>query len=216
MSEGLTRYTVNVRLLYRKVAERGHRRHSGWARDLNLRGAWVELSEQVEPGSVLKLTLVTPGGNLALGARVAWASPGVRDARYRHGVRFTGVTPDQRAWLSTLFAHEKPLPARLSCTLAAKCQRTDKGAPVMPGIVRDLSDGGACVRLPDRVAPGTALSIRAATPFGKMTADGTVVWADPAPAGLPGGASYRHGLRFLHIHTLSELPLRALLLYGTR
>jgi hypothetical protein len=210
-SQRRTRYAMNVRLRYRRVAEGGRREKSGWARNLNSRGASVQLPEQVEPGTVLEITLVTLVGTLSLVARVAWARPEVPSAPCLHGVRFRGVTRDQRERFGTLFASERPFPARQSCRLAATCQRSEEGDPAIPGIVHDLSDGGAGVRLPKRVAPGTELCIHAATPFGKLVADAQVVWADQTREGLARGRLYRHGLRFLHVHQSSERPLRALL-----
>ena len=206
-----TRYVMNVRFEYRRPAERGHQGKSGWMRDVNFQGAWVELPERVGPGSNLEITLATPVGNLALVARVAWARPDLPNAPYLHGLRFTGVTPEKREQLSRLFANEKPLPVRLYCRLAATCQRKCVGCLAVPGAIRDLSDDGACIRLPEPVAPGTELCIRTATVFGQVAADAKVVWADQARAELPRDASYRHGLRFLHLQPLSELPLRALL-----
>jgi len=174
-------------------------------------GAWVDLPEQVEPESVLEITLATPVVKLSLVGRVVWAHSGLRDGQHLHGVRFRTVTSEQREGFRALLAYERASPARLSCFLAATRQRNANGYVTIPGIVRDLSDGGACVRLPQRVAPGNKLHIQAATPFGKIVADAHVVWADQARGGLPLGRLCRHGLRFLHIHLPSEPPLRAVL-----
>ena len=167
------------------------------------------ISEQVKPGSVLEITLAMPGVTLSLVGRVAWERAGVRDGQYLHGVRFRSVTPDQREQFRILFAHENPPPVRVSCALAVLCQRNEE-SPAIPGIVRDLSDGGVCVRLPRRVAPGKDLWLQAATPFGQIVADAQVVWADPAQA-RPRGWLCRHGLRFLHVDPVSARPLRTLL-----
>lgn len=211
ISDHCTRYAINVPFAYHRVTGRSYRGKRGWTRDLNFRGAWVELPEQVGPGSTLTITLATPVGNLSLVAHVVWGRPDLPNAPYLHGLRFTGVTPEKREQLSRLFANEKPLPVRLYCRLAATCQRKCVGCLAVPGAIRDLSDDGACIRLPEPVAPGTELCIRTATVFGQIAADAKVVWADQARAGLPRDASYRHGLRFLHLQPLSELPLRALL-----
>jgi hypothetical protein len=209
--ERWTRYTIDVPLRYLRVAEGGGRSKGGRARNLNFRGAWVDLPEQVEPESVLEITLATPVVKLTLVGRVVWAHSGSRDGQYLHGVRFRTVTSEQREGFRALFAYERASPARLSCFLAATCQRNANGYVTIPGIVRDLSEGGVCIRLPQRVAPGNKLRIQAATPFGKIVADAHVVWADQARGGLPLGKLCRHGLRFLHIHLPSEPPLRAVL-----
>ena len=206
-----TRYAMNVRFTYHRVAERGYPRRAGWTRDLNFRGAWVELPESVRRGSTLAVALATPVGDLSLVAHVAWARPELPNAPYLHGLRFTGVTPFKRDQFRSLFANEKARPVRLYCALAATCHLTGVKSPAVPGAIRDLSDDGACVRLPEPLAPGTELGICATTELGKIAADARVVWADQAQAGLPRDASYRHGLRFLRVHPLSELPLCALL-----
>jgi len=215
ISDRWTRYTMNLPLRYRRVAKRGGEAKSGRARNLNVRGAWVELPERVGPGSTLEITFATPAGNLSLATRVAWARPDLPHAPYLHGVRFTGVTAQKREQLHRLIAHEAALPVRVACELVATCQRKGVGFRPVPGTIQDLSDRGVCVALPEPVAPGTELYLRTATRLGPMVADAQVVWADQARAGLPRGTSYRHGLRFLRVDPLSELPLRALL-YGIR
>jgi hypothetical protein len=169
------------------------------------------LPEQVAAGSTLVIALETPEGDLPLVAHVAWTCAELRDAPYLHGLRFTGITPGTRHRLRTLLTREKPrVPIRLYCTLAATCHRKENGCPALPAAIRDLGDNGVCVRLPDRVPPGTPVRLHAPTLYGPIAAEAEVVWADP-PGPLPPGASYRHGLRFLRLDPASELPLRVLL-----
>lgn len=210
-NDHITRYALNVRVRYHRPADRRYRPEGGWIRDVNLRGAWVELPERVPTGNALALALDTPTGELTLLAHVAWTCSGLRNAPYLHGLRFTGLTPERRQQLQALITHEKP-PAviRLYCRLAATCHRNDNGCPAMSGLLRDLDDGGACVRLPERVPPGTAMRISVRTGYGRIAAEAKVVWTDP-PGHLPRDASYRHGLRFVRLDPASELPLRALL-----
>lgn len=207
----LTRYAMNVRLRYRRVAERTHRPERGWIRNLNARGAWVELPERVPAGSTLAITLDTPAGDLPLVAQVAWAYPGSQDAPYLHGLSFTGATPGRRQHLQALLARATPrVPVRLYCRLVATCHPKANGCPALPAAIRDLGNSGVGVRLPERVSPGTAVRITAPTRYGRIAGETQVVWADP-PAWLPRGASYRHGLLFLRLDPSSELPLQALL-----
>jgi hypothetical protein len=211
LADDLTRYAINVRFRYRCSAEATPLREGGWLRDLNCRGAWVELPERMATQSDLALTLDTPDGEFPLAARVAWMGPELRAAPYLHGVLFTNVTPERRQRLRALFTQDTPLRAvRLYCRLAASWQRRGVACPAKASSVRDLSESGVGLRLPEPVAPGTEMSIRTATLFGRIAADAQVVWAD-APARLPPGAAYRHGLRFLRLDPLSELPLHALL-----
>ena len=142
---------------------------------------------------------------------MAWTCPELRAAPYLHGLRFTGVTPVCRDRVQALLAHEQPQrAARLYCGLAATCQRKGVRCPLMPSSIRDLSDSGVGLRMPELVAPGTEMCIRAATPFGSIAADATVVWTGET-AQRPRGALYRHGLRLLRLDPSSDLPLQALL-----
>jgi len=102
----LTRYALNLRVRYRRVAERSYRPEHGWIRDLNTRGAWVELPERIAARTALAIALDTPAGELPLVAHVAWTCPGLRDAPYLHGFRFTGVTPARRDRLRALVTSE--------------------------------------------------------------------------------------------------------------
>ena len=162
-------------------------------------------------GSALVIALDTPAGELPLVAHVAWTCPEVHEAPYLHGLRFTGVTPVCRDRVQALLAHENPQrAARLYCGLAATCQRKGVQCPLMPSSIRDLSDSGVGLRMPELVAPGTEFCIRTATAFGSIAADAQVVWTGET-AQRPRGALYRHGLRFLRLDTSSDLPLQALL-----
>jgi hypothetical protein len=207
----LTRYATNVRFQYRYAAETTYRHEGGWIRDLNSRGAWVELPERVAAPGALAVALETPEGELPLAARVAWTYPGLRDAPYLHGLVFTDVTPDRRHQLRTLLAHDHPLrPVRLYCRLAASCERNGGGGPVVLSAIRDLSDNGVGLRMSEPVPTGTEVCIRTTTPFGNIVATAKVVWAE-APAPRRRGASYRHGLRILRLDPASARPLQALL-----
>ncbi len=211
VADHATRYALHLPFRYRRSADAAYRRACGWTRDLNLRGAWLELPETLAAGTTLALALDTPAGAFPLCADVAWTTPEVRDAPYLHGVRFTGLTPDHRHRLHALLVREHPhLALRLSCALAATCHRSDHGGPAIAGTVLDLSDTGVGVRLAERVLPGTMMRLSAATKYGRIGAAVQVVWADP-PGPLPRGAQYRHGLRFLHLDRSSALPVQALL-----
>ena len=211
LKDYLTRYATQVHLRYRRAAESAYRPEGGRTWDLNVRGAWVELPERVAAQSALVIALETPEGELSLVAHVAWTCPEMVAAPYLHGLRFTGVTPVCRDRVQALLAREKPQRvARLYCGLAATCQRKGVQCPLMPSSIRDLSDRGVGLRMPELMAPGTEISLRTATPFGPIAADATVVWTGET-AQRPRGALYRHGLRFLRLDPSSDLPLQALL-----
>jgi hypothetical protein len=204
---------MNVGIEYHHLIGRGRRGRNGWMRDMNFQGAWIELPERVPPGSPLKLTVETPMGKLALSARIAWARPDSPSTPHLHGVLFTGVNAKQRDQLRALFTQEHLLPVRVLCELAATCQRQGGRTAAVPGTIQDLSERGACIAMPESLAPGAQLRILAATRLGQLDADTRVVWADEKRADLPPGTVYRHGLQFLRIHPMGELPLRGLL-YG--
>ena len=188
-----TRYALHVPFRYRHSAETTYRRTCGWTRDLNLRGAWVELPETVAAGSTLALVLDTPAGAFPLLADVAWTDPEVRDAPYLHGVRFTGLTPDRRHRLRALLVREHPhLAIRLSCALAATCHRSDHGGPAIPGTVLDLSDTGVGVRLAERVPPGAAVRLNAPTTGAVMNTSSMCLATPPteSPNRMPRPSSY--------------------------
>lgn len=202
-----TRYAVRMRVRYRAVADERYRPTDGWTRDLSLRGAWVELPEHIATGSALALALAPGDSAPPLVAWVAWSDG--HTAPYLHGLRFTGLTGGTRARVRTVLGDAQPsVPRRLYCGFPATCLM--RGVGGVPGVLRDLGAGGVGVRLPRVVPPGTRVRVQAATPYGQILADTTVVWSDP-PTRLPPGATYRHGLQFLHLDPRSDLPLRALL-----
>jgi hypothetical protein len=140
---------------------------------------------------------------------VAWTCPELYAAPYLHGLRFTGVTPVCRDRVQALLAHDQPQHAtRLYCGLAATCQRKGVRCPLLPSSIRDLSDRGVGLRIPELVAPGTELCIRTTTAFGPIAADAQVVWTGDTGQ-RPRGALYRHGVRLLRLDPSSDLPLQA-------
>jgi len=211
LRDHMTRYATDVRVRYRRPGESTYRREGGRTRNLNLRGAWVELPERVAAQSTLAIALETPAGDVSLVAHVAWTCPEVHTTPFLHGLRFSGVTPDCRDRMRTILAYKNPVrPVRLYCGLAGTCQTKGVACPAVPSAIRDLSDRGAGLRISEPVAPGTEVGLRIATPYGRIAADAQVVWAEE-PAPLLHGAWYRHGLRFLRLDPWSELPLQAFL-----
>jgi hypothetical protein len=211
LRDHLTRYATVVRFRYHRTAESTYRPDGGRTRDLNLRGAWVELPERVGARSTLEIALDTPAGDVPLVAHVAWTCPADQTAPFLHGLRFTGITPAGRDRMRALLAAKKSVrPVRLYCGLAGTCQAKGIACPALPSAIRDLSDRGAGLRISEPVAPGTEVGLRIATPYGQIVADAQVIWADE-PSPLLRGAWYRHGLRFLRVDPWSELPLQAFL-----
>ena len=133
---------------------------------------------------------------MPLVAHVAWTCPAEHTAPFLHGLRFTGITPGGRDRMRTLLAAKKSVrPVRLYCALAGTCHTKGIACPALPSAIRDLSDRGAGLRIAEPVPMGTEMDLRIATPYGRITADAQVVWAEE-PAPLLHGAWYGHGPRF--------------------
>jgi hypothetical protein len=77
------------------------------------------------------------------------------------------------------------------------------------GWSRNLSEGGACVELNERLRLQAALSVRLQTDRGAIDAEALVIWA--SDAALAGGG-VRHGLAFAQISPDHRQTLRDLLL----
>jgi PilZ domain len=93
--------------------------------------------------------------------------------------------------------------------------RVKGAAPVRAGVgwTRDLSEGGAAVELPDRLAPQTLLRLLLQTGRGSFELEAEVVWsAEPDLAG--GGIS--HGLAFPRLSPEQLHAVRELLLPSDR
>jgi PilZ domain-containing protein len=206
-----TRCAIDLPFRYREATEVAYRPGVGWTRDLSGVGAWVELPERVAPPIELDVSLRAPGEPLRLAAQVVWGCPEPHERSRLHGLRFIRVTPAQRQRLGGLLTHQKSQGVgRLYCTLAATCRSKESANCPIPCETRDVSSGGVALRLPAPVPSGTPLQVTILAPFGDVTADAQVVWAEP-PDALPRDAPCRHGLRFLRLEPSSELPLKLLL-----
>jgi hypothetical protein len=216
MTDQFTRYAVALSLQYRRSGEAGAHPGVGWTRDLSVRGTWVELPESLPLATGIEIRLRTAREAPWLATQVAWIRPEPTSrGLYLHGLTFVRVTPEQRRRLHDFLAEQKQNGAvRLYRALAVTCLRRESGLAPLPGQTRDLSSGGAAVRLPEPVPPGTSLHVTVHTMFGKVSADAEVVWAE-SPEPRPPGALYRHGLRFLRFGMASGLPL-SLVLAGLR
>lgn len=82
---------------------------------------------------------------------------------------------------------------RYHVVLPIRYDTTSEGTSTRTGWTQDLSQHGACVELPEHLAPGTALALVVETETGAIPLSGTVVWSD---ASNPAGPSHLHGLQF--------------------
>ncbi len=90
-------------------------------------------------------------------------------------------------------------------------QHTRPGSPGPPGVgwTRNLSEGGACVELADRLRPPLVLQLRLRAAQGAIEAEARVSWQRDLPAA---GPLRRHGVRFTHLAPAQHQALRELLL----
>jgi hypothetical protein len=75
--------------------------------------------------------------------------------------------------------------------------------PDTTGRIRNLSEGGLLVELPELLSPGTQLDLIISVDDRSVRAEAEVVWAQelpPTPAG-----SYRHGVKFTRFELQDRL-----------
>jgi hypothetical protein len=88
--------------------------------------------------------------------------------------------------------------------------KSDGFAParVVVGWTRNLSEGGSCVDLPERLRPRTPLTVHLQADHDIVEGEAQVVWTgEPAPA----GEGIRHGLAFTRISPEQNQTLKAVL-----
>ena len=83
-------------------------------------------------------------------------------------------------------------------------------APQRPGLgwTRNLSAGGLCVELAERLPPGTALEVTLQTARGPIAAEAEILWAASPEAA---GGGFPHGVRFTYLALPARQILRELL-----
>ena len=75
--------------------------------------------------------------------------------------------------------------------------------PSTTGRIRNLSEGGLAVELPELCPPGTSLDLVISVDDRSVHAEAEVVWSQELPT-TPAG-SYRHGLRFTRFELQDRL-----------
>lgn len=75
--------------------------------------------------------------------------------------------------------------------------------PDSTGRIRNLSEGGLMVELPEGLVPGTALDLVLTLGDHPIRAEAEVVWAQELPT-TPAG-SYRHGVKFTRFELQDRL-----------
>jgi len=208
------RYPIQLPLLHAAKAPTGARTGAGWTRHLSEGGADVELPMRLPADAPLRVLLRTDRGLIEAEATVVWTKEClVPGGGIPHGVAFTHIALDQLKALRGLLIStglSRPDGVRLPFELAVTCQLKGQSGPPFPARTRDISRGGALLRLPQVVPPGTPLELTLHTRTESLTAEGTIIWVAP-PEGRTPGEPILHGLRFTPLGWTSLLALASAL-----
>jgi hypothetical protein len=208
------RYPIQLPLLHAAKAPTGARSGVGWTIHLSEGGADVELPVRLPADEPLRVRLRTDRGPIDAEAVVVWTkerlAPG---GGIPHGVAFTHIALDQLKALRGLLVSTglfRPAGVRLPFELAVTCQLKGQSKPPFSARTRDISRGGALLRLPQVVSTGTELELTLHTRGESLTAEGTIIWVAP-PEGRTPGEPILHGLRFTPLGWASLLTLASAL-----
>lgn len=195
----LTRYPIQLPLLYWRNTGTRTRAGAGWTRELSEEGATVELAERCEPQTLLRIRLQTDRGPIDLEAKIAWIAASTPSAPENyHGLTITQIAADQLEALRSLLL---PLSMvvhagmRLRFDVAVTCRSKGPGGLLLRGHTGEVSRGGLLLRLPQAIPPGTVLEVTLQTGRGPLSLEGAIVWAQPSEA-RKSGELIDHGLRF--------------------
>jgi hypothetical protein len=204
------RYRIQLPVVHRGAVSPTAPVGVGWTRDLSEKGVCVELNQRLRPKQAVRIRLQTDGGPIDVAGTVAW-SGGTPTAQggIPHGVEFADLPPDQFRALRDLLLRKgdaRQTGIRLPLEVAVTCRPHEGDGRSLEGATGDISQGGMLLLLQERLEPATALTLTLRTPSGPLTAEGTVIWADPRQA-QAGKGSVRHGIRFTALGWSTSLSL---------
>jgi hypothetical protein len=204
------RYRIHLPVVHRGMVSPSAPVGVGWTRDLSEKGVCIELSQRLRPKQSVRIRLQTDGGPIDIAGTVAW-SGGTPTAQggIPHGVEFAEVTADQFRALKDLLLRKgdaQQAGIRLPLEVAVTCHPHEGSGRSLEGTTGDISQGGMLLVLRERLEPGTALTLTLRTQSGPLTAEGTVIWADPRKA-QAGPDAVRHGIRFTALGWSTSLSL---------
>ena len=196
---GLTRYPIQLPLLYWRKTGPQMRARAGWTHELSGEGANVELAERVASETLLRIRIQSDRGPIEADCQVVWfADPAPAGVKNYHGLVFTQIAPDHLQTLRDLLlplsmvAHAG---MRLAVELPATCKPKGLGGRPLQGRAGDVSRGGLLLHLPHALALGTEMEIILHTDNGPITLEGAIVWAHK-PEEWKVGELIDHGVRF--------------------
>ncbi len=195
----LTRYPIQLPLLYWRKADSRTRAEAGWTRELSADGATVDLSERLPSQTLLRIRIQTDRGPIDAEAQVVWladsAPAGVENF---HGLVFTQLAADHFRALQDLllpFSMVAHAGMRMAVNLPVVCKPRAPGGLPLRGRVGEVSRGGLQLHLPQPLPPGTEIEITLHTGNGPLTLEGAIVWVQQ-PEQRKTGALIDHGARF--------------------
>jgi len=205
----VARYQIQLPVL-QKASANATRVEVGWTRDLSLSGACLQFPACLPAPAVIWLRLQTDRGPIELEARVVWTCeiPGSRQGAL-HGIAFVGATGVQcQALRDMLAARERTSDSslRLPLDLPVTCHPEQEADLPLHGRTVDFSRRGVLLLLNRPMPAGASLNMVLHTPWGSLTAEGVVVWADPQ-GGDPPGTAVQHGLRLTSLSWSTPLVL---------
>ena len=195
----LTRYPIQLPLLYWRKAASRSRAGAGWTHELSEEGATVELPERLPSQTLIRLRIQTDRGPIEAEARVVWLADSTSaGAETLHGVVFTHLASEHLRALQDLllpFSMVAHAGMRMAADLPVICKPKEPGGLPLRGRVGEVSRGGLQLHLPQPLPPGTGIEITLHTGNGPLTLEGVIVWMQQ-PEQRKTGAMIDHGARF--------------------
>jgi hypothetical protein len=207
------RYPIVLPVRYETLAPDRPVLGAGWTKDLSEAGACLELLDQFEKSTALRLSLRTDVGRISLEAVVAWTGHPDDAGAILHGVTFHPPSTREGEALQDLLIRKRMLwraTVRVRVDLPVTCLAKSQSKSPFHGRTENVSRGGLYLRLPIRCATGTTLEVVLRTPVGPIKAEGTVVRVEPFDAQIL-GAPIGHGLQFTSIGASAQMELSRVL-----
>lgn len=166
----------------------------GFTHNVSRSGLLLEVLQPLPAGTPASLLLPTGGENARADAVVVWTAAGDPG---RMGMRFTGwAVPDLPVW-ERLLAFQAGRTPRAAVRTPMSLDVTCRIPPdtILPGEIRNLSDGGLMITLSQPLLPETRLTIELAdsSALSRVEVDMEVMWTS---AGQKDHHSVLHGLCF--------------------
>lgn len=203
-----SRFPMRLPVICESPAIPGYRT-VGVTQNVSQGGLLLEVTAPLAPSTPMNLLLCTGGQNTRAEAMVIWRT---EDPPARMGLRFTTwEAADRIAWEHLLAFQAGPTrraSVRIPMVLTVTCSSPPDTS--LPGEIKNLSEGGLMIALPEALSPPTRLTV-AAAPWSSLPpvdAEMEVVWSRDNPE----GHGVLHGLRFCVDDISKELFLIGTLL----